>query len=87
MEIFDNKINDANTALQLMKNYLLVSKTYGSNSCIYALSKDKILVINNTRKYYISFDEFRTDFYLSDFYIYKNLSEIEINQEFKKLRQ
>ena len=66
---------------------LLVSKTYGSNSCIYALSKDKILVINNTRKYYISFDEFRTDFYLSDFYIYKNLSEIEINQEFKKLRQ
>ncbi len=87
MEIFDNKIKDANTALQLMKNYLLVSKTYGSNSCIYALSKDKILVINNTRKYYISFDEFRTDFYLSDFYIYKNLSEIEINQEFKKLRQ
>ena len=69
--IFDNKIKDANTALQLMKNYLLVSKTYGSNSCIYALSKDKILVINNTRKYYISFDEFRTDFYLSDFYIYK----------------
>ena len=87
MEIFDNKIKDAKTALQLMKNYLLISKTYGSASCIYALSKDKILVINNTRKYYISFDEFKNDFYLSDFYIYKNLSEIEINQEFKKLRQ
>lgn len=87
MEIFDNKIKDAKTAIQLMKNYLLISKTYGCSSCIYALSKDKILVINNTRKYYISFDEFKNDFYLSDFYIYKNLSEIEINQEFKKLRQ
>ncbi len=87
MEIFDKKIKDSKTALQLLKNYLLISKTYGADSCLYALSKDKILVINSTRKYYITFDEFKNDFYLSDFYVYKDLSEVEINQEFKKLRQ
>ena len=87
MEVFNTKIKDSKTALYLLKNYLLISKTYGADSCLYALSKDKILVINNTRKYYITIDEFKNDFYLSDFYVYKNLSEIEINQEFKKLRQ
>lgn len=87
MEILETKIKDSKTALQLLKNYLLVSKTYGSVSCLYALSKDKILVINNTRKYYITPDQFINDFYLSDFYVYKNLSEVEIDQEFIKLRQ
>lgn len=87
MEIFNTKIKDAKTALQLLKNYLLISKTYGSDSCLYGLSKNKILVINQTRKYYITEDEFINDFYLSDFYVYKHLSEVEIDQEFRKLRQ
>lgn len=87
MEVFNNKIKDAKTALILMKNYILISKTYGSDSCLYALSKDKIIVINRTRKYYISQEDFIEDFNLSDFYVYKDLSETEINQEFKKLRQ
>ncbi len=87
MEISNTKVKDANTALQLLKNYLLISKAYGADSCLYALSKDKILVINNTRKYYISNDEFIKDFHLSDFYVYKHLSDIEIDQEFRKLRQ
>lgn len=87
MEILNNKIKDANTALQLLQNYLLISKSYGCNSCLYALSKNNILVINNTRKYYISKKDFLNDFYLSDYYIYKPLSEVEIDQEFRKLRQ
>lgn len=87
MEVFNNKIKDAKTALILMKNYILISKAYGSDSCLYAFSKDKIIVINRTRKYYISQEDFIKDFNLSDFYVYKDLSETEINQEFKKLRQ
>lgn len=87
MENFNNKIPDAKTALYLLKNYILISKAYGANSCFYALSKDKILVINDTRKYYISEYEFISDFYLADYYIYKGLSDLEIDQEFRKLRQ
>ena len=30
MEIFNTKIKDCKTALQLLKNYLLISKTYGN---------------------------------------------------------
>ena len=62
MEMQNTKIKDANTALQLMKHYLLISKAYGCDSCIYALSKDKILVLNKTRKYYITIDDFKKDF-------------------------
>ena len=87
MEMQNTKIKDANTALQLMKHYLLISKAYGCDSCIYALSKDKILVLNKTRKYYITIDDFKKDFNLADCYSYKNLNEIEIDQEFRKLRQ
>lgn len=87
MELSNTKVKDANTALQLLKHYLLISKAYGCDSCIYALSKDKILVLNQTKKYYISIEDFKKDFFLSDFYVYKNLNEIEIDQEFRKLRQ
>ena len=87
MEFINTKIQDSKTALQLLNNYILVSKAYGSVSCLYALSRNKILVINNTRKYYITKEQFISDFYLSDFYIYKNLKEVEIDQEFIKLRQ
>lgn len=87
MEVLNTKIKDAKTALQLLKNYLLISKAYGCDSCLYALSKDKILVLNPTRKYYISQEDFIKDFNLSDFYVYKNLADVEIDQEFRKLRQ
>lgn len=87
MELSNTKVKDAITALQLLKHYLLISKAYGCDSCIYALSKDKILVLNQTKKYYISIEDFKKDFFLSDFYVYKNLNEIEIDQEFRKLRQ
>lgn len=87
MEISNNKINNYKNALQLLNNCILISKSYGCNSCLYALSNNMILVINNTRKYYITKEQFINDFNLSDFYIYKSLSEIEIDQEFRKLRQ
>lgn len=87
MEISNNKINNYKNALQLLNNYILISKSYGCNSCLYTLSNNMILVINNTRKYYITKEQFINDFNLSDFYIYKSLSEIEIDQEFRKLRQ
>ena len=87
MDLLNTKVKDANTALQLLKHYLLISKAYGCDSCLYALSKDRILVLNQNKKYYISFDDFKKDFNLSDFYVYKNLNEIEIDQEFRKLRQ
>lgn len=87
MESFNTKINSCKQALQLLRNYILISKGYGTKSCLYALSKDKILVINETRKYYITQQEFINDFNMFDFYIYKDLSELEIDQEFRKLRQ
>lgn len=88
MENFNsNKIKDAKSALILLKNYILISKSYGSKSCLYALSKDRILVLNDTRKYYISQQEFINDFNLADFYVYKGLADLEIDQEFRKLRQ
>jgi len=87
MELLNTKVNDPNTALQLLKHYLLISKAYGCDSCLYALSREKILVLNKSKKYYISIEDFKRDFFLSDFYVYKNLNEIEIDQEFRKLRQ
>ncbi len=87
-EFFQLKpIPTAEQALRWMEHYLLISKPIGSSPILYALSKNNILVINSTRKYYISKDDFIRDFSLSSYYIYKNLDEIEIDQEFRKLRQ
>ena len=84
----NNKIESAKLALLLLNNYLLISKPYGQNSKIYALMSDgKILVINENLKYYISKNEFVNDFNLAPFYIYKNLDDIDIDQEFRSLRQ
>lgn len=87
MEYIANKIKNSKDALILLDNYILMSSGYGIDSCLYILNKDMILVINNTRKYYISKEKFVEDFDLLDFYVYKNISEIEIDQEFHKLRQ
>lgn len=86
-DLISKQIKDPNLAIETMKKYILVSKGYGTSNCFYALSGDKILVINETRKYYISKYEFIRDFNLSEFYIYKGLEEIEIDQEFRNLRQ
>lgn len=84
----NNKIENVKVALTLLNNYLLISKPYGASSKIYALaSNGSILVINENLKYYISKDEFQEEFNLAPFYVYKNLEEIEIDQEFRNLRQ
>ena len=84
----NNKIENVKVALVLLNNYLLISKPYGASSKIYALaSNGSILVINENLKYYISKKEFQEEFNLAPFYVYKNLDEIEIDQEFRNLRQ
>ena len=84
----NNKIESAKLALLLLNNYLLISKPYGQSAKIYALMSDgTILVINENLKYYISKNDFLNDFNLSPFYIYKNLDEVDIDQEFRNLRQ
>ena len=84
----NNKIENVKVALVLLNNYLLISKPYGASSKIYALaSNGSILVINENLKYYISKEEFQEEFNLAPFYVYKNLDEIEIDQEFRNLRQ
>ena len=84
----NNKIESVKVALVLLNNYLLISKPYGASSKIYVLaSNGSILVINENLKYYISKEEFQEEFNLAPFYIYKNLDEIEIDQEFRNLRQ
>ena len=84
----NNKIESVKVALVLLNNYLLISKPYGASSKIYALaSNGSILVINENLKYYISKKEFQEEFNLAPFYVYKNLDEIEIDQEFRNLRQ
>ena len=81
-------IPNAKIALELLKQNILISKNYGGASALYAKASDNsILVINQNKKYYISKEQFCNDFNLSIFYIYKNLNDIEIDQEFRKLRQ
>ena len=82
-----NSITSYEQALDLLDNYLLISKPYGSSSLIYQKKDDKILVFNQNAKYYISFEKFREDFHLSKFYIFKSLDELEIDQEHHNLRQ
>ena len=82
------KITSYTRALDLLNNFVLISKSYGTSSKLYVRYVDgSILVINKNTKYHISEKEFIDEFSLSSFYIYKNLDEIEIDQEFRKLRQ
>ena len=84
----DGMITSYEKALELLKNYLLVSKAYGAKPSVYAYSKDDhILVINQNSKYYITKEKFKEFFSLAPFYIYKSLDEVEIDQEFRTLRQ
>lgn len=81
-------IPNAKLALELLNQHILISKNYGGNSSLYVKASNKnILVINQNKKYYITEEQFYDDFNLSIFYIYKHLSDVEIDQEFRKLRQ
>lgn len=87
------KISSPNEALILLKTNVLVSKNPGQDPLYYMLSTSgDVIVTNDTRKYYISIDEFKYSFFETDFYIYKSLKDlmdldVEIDQEFRKLRQ
>lgn len=87
------KIFSSNEAVSLLSTHVLISKTQGQNPLFYMLSTDgNIIVTNETRKYYITVDEFKYNFYEADYFVYKSLKElaendVEIDQEFRKLRQ
>ena len=87
------KIFSSNEAVSLLSTHVLVSKAQGQNPLFYMLSTDgNIIVTNETRKYYITVDDFKYNFYESEYFIYKSLKElaendVEIDQEFRKLRQ
>lgn len=81
------EIKDFNKAIALLNNNVLVSKNYGEPSLFYFRHDDKILIYNQYLSYTISINDFKNIFYDSKFYLYKTLEEIEINQEFKNLRQ
>lgn len=85
----DNKIiTSPYTAIELLNNFVLISKSYGTNPKLYVKYIDgSILVLSKNTKYHLSEKEFIDEFNLSTFYIYKNLDEIEIDQEFHNLRQ
>lgn len=81
-------IPNAKLALELLHQNILISKNYGGETSLYARSSNNsILVINKNKKYYITEEQFYEDFNLATFYIYKNLNDLEIDQEFRKLRQ
>ncbi len=85
---YTNEIKTYEQAVALLDKYLLISKPYGEASSIYAKSIDgSILVINKNIKYHISKNEFKEHFNFAKFFIYKDLNEVEIDQEFHNLRQ
>lgn len=81
------QITNVKDALEFLDNYILIAKNYNIKSCFFIKSNDKILVINENSKYYISRKDFINDFNLFTFYIYKSFDEIDIDQEFHTLRQ
>lgn len=87
------KIFSSNEAVSLLSTHVLISKAQGQNPLFYMLSIDgNIIVTNETRKYYITVDDFKYNFYEREYFVYKSLKElaendVEIDQEFRKLRQ
>lgn len=83
-----SQIKTASIAIELLKQNILISKAFGGVCSLYVkMTNGSILVINKNQKYYITKEQFIEDFNLSTFYIYKNLNDVEINQEFHNLRQ
>ena len=73
------KIDNYTQALILLKTHVLVSIQKAQDPLFFILSKDKIMVTNETRKYYISFDDYKYNFFNNDTYIYKSLEELSLN--------
>lgn len=81
-------INDINEALTLLKEHNLISKPYGGKPIMYSLQENKILVVNNNLKTYISLEQFKEDFKNSVFYYMDvDTKENEIIQEHISYRQ
>ena len=81
------QINNLNEALELLNTNILIASNYNIKRIFFMKSNNKILVINENIKYYITVQEFINDFLNYKFYLYKNLEGIDIDQEIRLLRQ
>lgn len=82
------RINNFQEAMQLIKEYTLISKPYGSKPIFYCLYDGKIMMINNNLKTFTTADEFEEHFNNSIFYYQEiDVDEIEIFQDYIKHRQ
>ena len=79
------KINNKYEALSILNNYILIATSNIIKKQLYIKSDNSILVINKFTKYYITKNDFLNDFEYFDFYIYKLLDEIDINEEISNL--
>ena len=86
--MFSNNTNEYNIldAIKLLDYYLL--KTSADKSLVISKKDDLIIVFNNNLKITMSKNDFKLKFSDYKFYILKALNEeVEINTEYKKLRQ
>ncbi len=81
------QINNLNEALELLNTNILIASNYNIKRIFFMKSNNKILVINENIKCYITVQEFINDFLNYKFYLYKNLEDIDIDQEIRLLRQ
>lgn len=84
------EITDLTYALNLLikQKRILVSK--GSNNIIiyYAFKNNMIMLFGENFKTFLEIKDFENDFYLNHYYLYEsNENEMEIDQEFKPIRQ
>ena len=74
-------------ALTLLDYYLLLIKKNNQN-LIVSKNKSSIIIFNDNLKLSLSKDEFIKNFSGESFIIFKQLdNEVEINMEYKKIRQ
>lgn len=74
-------------ALTLLDYYLLLIKKNNQN-LIVSKNKSSIIIFNDNLKLSLSKDEFIKNFASESFIIFKQLdNEVEINMEYKKIRQ
>lgn len=81
------QIINLNEALELLNTNILIASNYNIKRMLFIKSNNKILVINENIKYYITIQEFINDFSNYKFYLYKNLEDLDIDQEIRSLRQ
>lgn len=81
------QIINLNEALELLNTNILIASNYNIKRMLFIKSNNKILVINENIKYYITIQEFINDFFNYKFYLYKNLEDLDIDQEIRSLRQ